>query len=42
VLDYDERLALGLDLRPVEGVAGYDVDVGGEPALEGGYFGVFT
>jgi hypothetical protein len=34
VLDQDERLAFGVDARPVEGVAGYDADIGGEVLLE--------
>jgi hypothetical protein len=34
VLDQDEGLALRVDARPVEGVAGYDADVGGEVLLE--------
>ena len=42
VFDEDERLAFGVDIRPVERVAGYNVDVFGEMSLEGGDFGGFA
>jgi hypothetical protein len=37
VLDQDQRLAPGVDARPVERVARDDADVAGQVFLEGGY-----
>lgn len=42
MLDQHEGLAAGVDVGSVEGVAGDDLDVGGEVGFEGGDFGGFA
>ena len=42
MLDEHQRLALGIDIGTVEGVAGYDVNVGGQVLFEGLDLGIFT
>ena len=42
MLDEHQRLSLGIDIGTVEGVAGYDVDVGGQVLLERLDLGIFT
>lgn len=42
MLDEHQRLALGIDIGAVEGMAGYDVNVGGQVLLEGLDLGIFT
>lgn len=42
MLDQHEGLAAGVDVGAVEGVTGYDLDVGGEVDFEGSDFGGFA
>lgn len=42
MLDEHQGLALGIDIGTVEGVAGYDIDIGGQVFLEGLDLGIFT